>query len=114
MPARPLALLEDRVERSLGRREIGHGHELGPVEVGARRLCQAAADEQVALAEFVGEVRQTVLDRAIQVADGCEVLQRGNDVALGHQRHRLVHGRVDALSALERHSLRALEVEKVL
>ena len=30
MPARPLALLEDRVERSLGRREVGHGHELGP------------------------------------------------------------------------------------
>jgi hypothetical protein len=28
MPARPLTRLEDRVERSLGRREIGHGHEL--------------------------------------------------------------------------------------
>src|SRR4029450_1888182 len=45
------------------------------VEVGARRLCARGPDEQVALAELVSEVRQTVLDRAIQVADRCEVLQ---------------------------------------
>ena len=86
MPARPLALLEDRVERSLGRREVGYGHELGPPEIGARRLCARRPDEQVALAELVSEVRQTLLDRAIQVADGCEVLQLGHDVAFGHQR----------------------------
>jgi hypothetical protein len=93
MPARSLALLEDRVERALGRRRVGHGDELGPPEIGARRLCAWRPDEQVALAELVSEVHQTLLDRAVQVADGCEVLQLGHDVAFGHQGHRLVHGR---------------------
>jgi hypothetical protein len=114
MPARSLALLEDRVERALGRRRVGHGDELGPPEIGARRLCAWRPDEQVALAELVSEVHQTLLDRAVQVADGCEVLQLGHDVAFGHQRHRLVHGRVDAFRTFERHALRALEKNEVL
>jgi hypothetical protein len=114
VPAGPLALLEDRVERLLSRGEIGHGHELRPVEVGARGLSARRPDEQVALAELVGEVRQAVLDRAIEVADRGEVLELGHDVALGHQGHGVVHRRVDALSALERHALRALEEQEVL
>jgi hypothetical protein len=68
----------------------------------------------VALPELVSEARQTLLDRAIQVADGREVLQLGNDVTLGHQRHRLAHRRVDALRAFELHALRALEEHEVL
>jgi hypothetical protein len=59
-------------------------------------------------------VRQTLLDRAVQVADGCEVLQLGHDVAFGHQGHRLVHGRVDAFRTFEGHALRTFEKHEVL
>jgi hypothetical protein len=44
--ARPLALLDDRVERSLGRHLVGHGDELGPPEIGARRLCARRPDDR--------------------------------------------------------------------
>ena len=83
MPARPLALLEDRVERSLGRREVGHGHELGPVEVGARRLCARRPDEQVALTELVGEVdqaRRLFLGALREVGGAARDLGRRSDV----------------------------------
>jgi hypothetical protein len=68
----------------------------------------------MALPELLSQARQALLDRAIQVADGREVLRLRNDVVVGHQRHGLVHGRVDALRAFERHALRALEEHEVL
>jgi hypothetical protein len=58
--------------------------------------------------------RQTLLDRAIEVADGGEVLHLGDDVAFGHRGQRLVHGRVNAFGPFERHALRALEEDEVL
>ena len=72
--------------RPLRRREIGDCHQLGPAEVSARRLCARRPDEQVALAELLGQVREPVLDRAVQVADGCEVLQLRARCRPRHQR----------------------------
>jgi hypothetical protein len=93
---------------------IGHGHELGPPEVGARCLRARRTDEQVALAELVSEVRQPLLDGSIEVADRGEVLQLGDDVAFGDEGHRLVQRCVDASCTFERHPFRALEEDEVL
>ena len=107
--ARALSLLEDRVHRLLCAREVGDRDELGPAKVRRARLGARGPDEQVLLAELLSQVSEALLDRAVEVTDGREVLGLRDDVALGHQRHRFVNGRVDALSASERHALGALQ-----
>jgi hypothetical protein len=79
----------------------------------ARRLRSRGADEQVLLAELLRQVVDPVLDRAVEMPDRCEVLRLGNDVALRHQRCRLVHGCVDPLRAPQRHALGPLEEHEV-
>ena len=111
--ARPFALLEDRVDCPVGRGEVGDRDELRPVEVVARRLRSRRADEQVPLAELLRQVVDPVLDRAVEMPERREVLRLGNDVALRHQRHRLVHRCVDPLCALQLHALGALEEHEV-
>jgi hypothetical protein len=111
--ARPFALLEDRVDCPVCRGEVGGSDELRPVEVLARRLRSRRADEQVLLAELLRQVVDPVLDRAVEMPDGREVLRLGNDVALRHQRHRLVHRRIDPPCALQLHALGALEEHEV-
>jgi hypothetical protein len=111
---RALALLEDGVDGSLGRGEIGHRDQLRPVEVLARGLGASRSDEQVLLAELLRQVRQAVLDRAVEMSNGGEVLRLRDDVVFGHQGHRVVDWRVDALRAVELHPLGALEEHEVL
>src|SRR5215472_13273486 len=75
--ARPLALLEDRVDRPVSRGEVGDRDELRPVEVVARRLRPRRADEQVPLAELLRQVVEPKLDRAVEMPDRREVLRLG-------------------------------------
>ena len=107
--ARALALLEDRVDRALRRGAISDGHQLRPAEVLGRRLRARRTHEQPGLAVLLREVRDAVLDRAVQVPHGGEVLPPGHDVALRHQRGRALERGVEPFRSLQLHALGPFE-----
>ena len=110
--ARALTLLHDVVDRLAGGGHVGDRHELRPAERVGGHLRVTRADEQAVLAELVGEVVEASLDRAVQVADGVELLAPGHDVGRGHDRQRRAGG-VEAVGVLQLHALGALEEQEV-
>jgi len=86
VPAQALALRQDRVNRLLGGGQAGDGDQLGPAELFGRGLRPRRPDEQPLLPVLLGQVRETGLDRPVQVSHRGEVLRPGNDVGRAHQR----------------------------
>jgi hypothetical protein len=91
LPARALALLDDRVDRTLCGCEIGDRDELLPPEVLLGRLGVRRSDEQALRAKPIGQVLQACLDRPVELADRVELLQMRDDLVL------LVVGQRDGL-----------------
>ena len=109
-----LALLDDRVDGALGRREVGDRDELLPPEVLLGRLGVRRPDEQALGAEPAGQVLQAGLDRPVELADRVELLQMRDDLVLlvVRQRDRLLD-RLEALGILDVHALGPLEEGEV-
>ncbi len=78
-----LALLDDRVDAAAGTCGVGDGDQLRPAERLRRRLRFRRTDEQLLLTEFGGEVVDAGLDRAVEMADGVELLTPRDDVGRG-------------------------------
>ena len=111
---RALALLDDRVDRALCRRQVGDGDELLPAEVLLGRLGVRRPDEQALGAKPAGEVLEAGLDRPVELADRVELLQMRDDLValVVGQRDRLLD-RLEALGILDVHPLRPLEEREV-
>ena len=75
-----LALLDDRVDGPLCRRQVGDRDELRPAEVLLGRLGVRRADEQALGAKPLGEVLEAGLDRPVELADRVELLQVRDDL----------------------------------
>ena len=112
LPARPLALLQDLVDRPLRGRDVGHRDQFGPAEMLTRGLRPGRADEQPLLAELVRQVRDAGLDGPVQVPDGLEILGARDDLARLHRGHRAAEGG-HPVGVLEVHALRALKEHEV-
>ena len=80
LAARALALLDDRVDRALRRRQVGDRDELLPAEVLLGRLGVRRPDEQALGAEPAGEVLEAGLDRPVELADRVELLEMRDDL----------------------------------
>ena len=80
---RPLALLDDRLDRGLGAREVCDHHEAGQRGVGGPELRGGIADEQSPLAEMVGEHFEAVTNAAIEMPDRRVVLGARHQSSLG-------------------------------
>jgi hypothetical protein len=106
------ALLDDVLDRLPGARRVGDGDELRPVECLGGRLCLARADEQLLFADLVGQVLDPCLDRAIEMADGVELLAPGDDVGRPHDR-QCRPGGVEAVGVGELHPFGSLEEQEV-
>ncbi len=80
LAAGPLALLDDRVDRSRCRRQVGDGDELLPPEVLLGRLGVRRPDEEPLGSDPIGEMLETGLDRPVELADRVELLQVRDDL----------------------------------
>ena len=109
-PPGTLALLDDRVDGPLRRRDVGHANELGPPEVLLARLGIRRPDEQALRAKPLGEVLKAGLDGPVELTDRVELLQVGNDlvVLVAGQRDRLRDG-LEPFGVLDIHALGPLE-----
>ena len=92
--ARALALLDDQRDGGPGGIQAGDRYQLRPAEHLAARLRAGWADEHARLAMAVDQLRETVLDAAIQMADSVIVLRGGHQRGRGcGQRPALADGR---------------------
>ena len=105
-----LALLDDRVDGSLRRLEIGDRDEFRPAKVLFGGLGVGRPDEQALGAKAVGQVLETGLDRPVQLADRVELLELRDDLVprVMRQRDGFRDGR-ESFGVLDVHPLGTLE-----
>ncbi len=109
-----LALLDDGVDRLLRGSEVGDGDELRPPEMLRGGLRARGPDEQALRAEPLVQVLEARLDGPVELADGVELLQVGDDLVVLVVRQRDgLRDRLEALGILDVHPVRPLEEGEV-
>jgi len=112
--ARPLALLDNRVDRGQRRGEIGHGNETRKRDELRADLGSGIADEETCLAKAVGESAKAAGDGAIEVADRLIVLRARHDDAIGTQPAVIGDGGLEAGALDLRRVVRPFQIDEVL
>ena len=107
-----LALLDDVLDGLTGRRCVDDRHQLWPAERVGAHLGIARADEELLLADPVGQVDDAGLDRPVEVADGVELLAPRHDVGRVHDRQRRTR-RGEPIGVFELQALGTLEEQEV-
>ncbi len=112
--AGPLALLDDRVDRTPRRLEVGHRDELRPAEMLLGRLGVRRPDEQAVRAQALGQVLEADLDRPVELADRVELLQLRDDLVPDVVRQRDgLRDRLEPLGVLDVHAFGSFEEGEV-
>lgn len=112
IPPGTFTLFEDGVHGLLRAGKVGDRDEIRPSE---RRLCGLGpgwADEQPLLAVLLRECCEAGFDGAVEMSDGAEILQPGNDVPALHGRHSLLDGG-KTVGIVELHAFWAFEEHEV-
>src|SRR5262245_40456797 len=78
MAGRTFALLDDRLNCRTRCLKIRDGDQLVEASDSGGNLRIGLSDEQLRFSELTGEPPEAVLDRAVEVADGKEILCRGD------------------------------------